>query len=254
MHCLLSGYAILATVLAGLLIVAIISTIVIYLLRQHVKNSYSQLRTEEDKTEKDQDVLQKSHISRFKEKNVSDTVHEVNFVKEGYAESCNSDFETASTDLGPSNWRFSSISSNILDGLSPVKLQLSLIINSEKNYLAGKITRIEGMPLPEDGGPNQVKIHIVLLPVKKYILKTKYHSISGSVKMDEYFKMKFKTLPNIELSSIRYRLYCRRARYGMSGREKCLGELFVQLADVAKTRGGVTLLKEIIPRGIGGPP
>lgn len=260
------GYAVVATVFAALILVAIISTIVLYLLRVRVNSSYKRLQLDEDQSAtKENDKLQRtfSAAADSMDKMRNKPLLEKRFVetelsKEGYTESCYSDVDSKVDDkslaaYGDASNR-SSTASDILDDRPPVQIQLSLILNLERRYLAGKVTSIKEMPFPADGGPNQVKVHVVLLPARKYILKTKYIDIEGNAKADEYFKYKFKVTPDIELTTIRYRMYGRRFKFGILGRERCIGETFVALSDVAKARGGLTLWGRIAPKQLQAPP
>ena len=256
-ECLLSfsGYAIFATVLGGILILAVITTIIIYLLRQKNRNFYRQLQADEDEDENDQQLKSKTEVDRLRSAFAEEFKNEAATSRDTFVVSNNSDVELnmdsrSLSSYGDLGQRLPSLASNTLGSGTLQKIHLSLVLNSEKKYIAGKITKIEGMLLPEDGGPNQLKVNISLLPERKYILKTKYHNITGSCKMDDYFKMKFKKMPDIGSSAIRCRVYCRRLRHGMSGREACLGECFVDFSEIAKHRGGLTLTREILPKGI----
>ena len=251
---LLVGYAIVAIVLGGLLLLAVLSSIIIYYLHKRNLNSYRQLQTDEDNEEDNQVVKPKTEIDKPKDIFIEEFDGEAaSFSTEAYAEHTesnadfNADYQSVSL-YGDKGWRFSALSSDITPG--PATIHLSLVLNTEKKYLAGKVTKIAGIPLPERGERNQVKVHVSLLPTRRYILKTKYHDISGSSKFDEYFKTRFTTIPNKASGALRFRLYRRRIKYGISGKERCLGECFVGLDDVAKTHGGLTLVKEIVPKGI----
>jgi len=248
-------YAIFAIVLGGILVIAVIATIIVYLLREKNRNFYRQLQADEDEDESDQQFKPKTEVDRFRSSFAEENGKETMTSNETFVVSNTSDVELnldrqSLSSYGDLGQRLPSLASNTLDSGKLQKIHLSLVLNSEKKYVAGKITKIEGMLLPEDGGPNQLKVNISLLPERKYILKTKYHNIRGSCKMDEYFKMKFKKMPEIASSAIRCRVYCRRSRHGMSGREACLGECFVDFNEIAKHRGGLTLTREIVPKGI----
>ena len=181
--------------------------------------------------------------------------HRVTLVKEKYAEICSSDVDQMSdrdslTGYANSSGRQDSLRSDIFAAPASPRLQVSLIYNMAKNYIAGKITRIDGVPSREAGGPDQIKVNMVLLPKGRYILKTGYFNVNVSAKLDEYFKMKFKILPPLETTAIRYRVYGRNVKFGMPGREKCLGETCIELTEVARSKGGVTMWKSILPKGL----
>ncbi len=174
-------------------------------------------------------------------------------VKESNAEPCGSDSELLEQDsigvydYNPQQWRVTN--EDPLKSLSDLpQLQVSLIYNLQKKYIAGKITKIKGLRSIENGGPGQIKIHVTLLPADKYITKTQYHNVSTS-RLDEYFKMKFKKFPKLNDTNIRYRVYGRRLKFGMSTKESCIGEMFIYLTDIAAATGGVTMWKTLLPKG-----
>ena len=247
---LFAGYAIVATVLGGMLLIAVATSIIIYLLRKRNLNSYRKLETEEDKCDTKEKTIQLDQVNDLGTSAFKQYVRETAIDTETYAESFASDVFGNETYQRDRRRRLSSLSSSNVQGRSPIKLYLSLVLNSDRKYLAGKVTKIEGMSSVEGVGHNQVKIHVSLLPVRRYILKTRYHDITSTASFDEYFKTKFKALPDIK-SVVRFRLYCRRLKYGMPSRDRCLGECYVKLKDIAKASGGHTLSREILPRATG---
>ena len=270
------GYAALIVAFASAVILAIIAIAIFRYLRGKLKETnannatYSKVNTEEtfrdDKHEKTALTPFKSSLKSGVQRSVSwdsalDVADNESFnqtvtlVKEAYAETCVSDYDLEKESLSAygdlPNWQQSSLRADILATQSTsARIQISLIYNFEKKYIAGKITRINDVPSPLDGGPHQVKVHLVLLPMKKYVLKTKFHNINVNAKLDDYFKMKFKSPPDPNTTALRYRIYGRRLKFAVPGREKCLGEVCVDLAEVAMSKGGVTLWKNILPRGI----
>ena len=64
---LLVGYAIVAIVLGGLLLLAVLSSIIIYYLHKRNLNSYRQLQTDEDNEEDNQVVKPKTEIDKPKD-------------------------------------------------------------------------------------------------------------------------------------------------------------------------------------------
>ena len=189
---------------------------------------------------------------------------EVAVVKDVYAEVCQSDFDASSdreslSAYGDTGWRKSDASlsradtlkTDFLGGVDSSRVQLSLIFNEEKRYLAGKIIKIEGIPLPASNGPHQVKLHVVFLPSRKYIVKTRHYNVTATATtVNKYFKLKFRELPDPEKSAVRYRLYGRRVKLGISGQDKCIGEVCVELPEILSSRGGVTMWKTIVPKGM----
>ena len=270
------GYVILIISLASALILAIIAIAIFRYLHGKIKDSlvndaaYSKVNTEEtfgaDKQDKDALTPFRSSLKSSVRRSVSwdsalDVAENESFnqtvtlVKEAYAETCMSDYDLEKESLSAygdvPNWQQSSLRGDILATQpTSARIQISLIFNFEKKYIAGKITRINDVPSPLDGGPHQVKVHLVLLPVKKYVLRTKFHNINVNTKLDDYFKMKFKSPPDPNTTALRYRIYGRRLKFGVPGREKCLGEVCIDLAEVAMSKGGITIWKNILPRGI----
>ncbi|XP_066936288.1 uncharacterized protein [Clytia hemisphaerica] len=124
-------------------------------------------------------------------------------------------------------------------------IQASLIYSRDSKYVAGKIVTIDGLRFDKSTMKPmiEIKCHVVILPLKKYALKTNwYHIQKNRIKMDEYFKFKFKQLPQETKTMLRFRLYGRRATVG---RSHCLGECYVGLREIITSRGGLTLWRSI---------
>lgn len=131
-------------------------------------------------------------------------------------------------------------------------IQASLIYSRESKYVAGKVVMIDGIRSQLVASSNtsvnsknvvELKCHVVVLPLKKYALKTNWYPIKKErVKMDEYFKFKFKQLPVENKTSLRLRLYGRKSSMG---RSHCLGECYVHMREIVTSRGGLTLWRQI---------
>ncbi|XP_065064848.1 uncharacterized protein LOC135691037 [Rhopilema esculentum] len=284
-------YAIVIAGLAGTLVIAIVFIIVLRLILSFVRkraqheNAYSKLDTAEEvcgdpddsMQDKDDNMPVRTQIDIFQEKigkkqdrsylDIAETRSirsEVAVVKHVYAEVSQSDYDASSdreslSAYGDLGWRKSdaglsradTLKTDILGGVDSSRVQLSLILNEEKGYLAGKIIKIEGIPLPASNGPHQVKLHVVFLPSRKYIVKSRYYNVTTTTTtVNKYFKLKFRELPDPEKSAVRYRLYGRRVKLGISGPDKCIGEACVELPEILSSRGGVTMWKTIVPKGM----
>lgn len=131
-------------------------------------------------------------------------------------------------------------------------IQASLIYSRESKYVAGKVVMIDGIRSQlitssstsvSNKNVVELKCHVVILPLKKYALKTNWYPIKKErVKMDEYFKFKFKQLPVESKTSLRLRLYGRKSSMG---RSHCLGECYVHMREIVTSRGGLTLWRQI---------
>lgn len=146
--------------------------------------------------------------------------------------------------------------SQVLDHLD-LNIQSSLIYSKDLRYVAGKITQVNGLRFGDATGeshPSHVRVHVVILPVKKYALKTNWYSIppNGRIKIGEYFKFLFKLPPSESKTMLRVRLYGRKSRVGMLGRPRCMGEMYVTLQEVVNARGGLTLSRGL-SRGVSNP-
>lgn len=128
-----------------------------------------------------------------------------------------------------------------------ISIQASLIYSRDMKYVAGKIIQMEGLSFNEGGkAPFQVKVHVVVLPIKKYALKTNWYDIKkAKSKIDEYFKFKFKQPPSEGKTMFRFRMYGRKMNFGVFGRERCFGECYVNLREIVTSRGGLTIWRPI---------
>ena len=178
--------------------------------------------------------------------------HSVTLVDEAAAEPSVSDTEPENPDTisvsAYGDIPGGSLVTNILSH-GTARLQVSIIYNRDKKYVAGKISQLDGIPTRDEKGPDQVKVHLVLLPTKKYVLKTRFYYVNVKCKFDEYFKLKFRSEPDLEVTSLRFRVYGRRIKLGIAGREKCLGETKVRLIEVVQSPGGVTLWRKMVSKG-----
>ena len=57
-------------------------------------------------------------------------------------------------------------------------VQCSLIYSKEMKYVAGKIIQLDGINIAESNSSLQAKVHVVVLPAKKYALKTNWYDIN----------------------------------------------------------------------------
>eukprot|EP00794_Sanderia_malayensis_P020386 gene20386-22396_t len=272
------GYVILLIVLAALLLILLSAAILLRMLRRNDQPRYDETTAYSKLPLDETDMIKakkNTHMSRFRERNKSNksslswndetssanpgVLHNVTFVKEDNAEICASDFDSASERGSQLALKRGSDFNTSLNRKDPamvsqhtktLRIQISVIYNEEKKYIAGKITKLENVPR-KDGGPNQIKVHLAYLPAKRYILRTRYLNLdaSASLIVDEYFKLKFKDIPDLDKTALRYRLYGRRSNFGIPAKETCLGEAFVYLTDFAQAKGGVTLWRDILPKG-----
>jgi len=127
--------------------------------------------------------------------------------------------------------------------ISNLHIQTSLIYSNQMRYVAGKIIQLDGLNSLNDTSPLQVKIHVVVLPIRKYALKTNWYDIQGKlVRINEYFKFKFKVRPTESITRFRLRAYGRKKTIGSYiGRAKCMGECYINLSEVVNARGGLTV-------------
>lgn len=132
-------------------------------------------------------------------------------------------------------------------------VQCSLIYSKEMKYVAGKIIQLDGINIAESNSSLQAKVHVVVLPAKKYALKTNWYDINrkaAKVQIGEYFKYQFRK-KSLDFETIfRIRAYGRRNNIGTLGRNKCMGECYINLKEIINSRGGLTLWR-LLTRGIG---
>lgn len=149
--------------------------------------------------------------------------------------------------------RTSGTSSSFTRKPGDLAIQASLIYSRDSKYVAGKVVMIDGIRAQlaaasassgiDSKSLVEIKCHVVILPMKKYALKTNWYPIKKErVKMDEYFKFKFKEPPPERKTTLRLRLY---GRKGTLGRSHCLGECYVNLREIVTSRGGLTLWRQV---------
>lgn len=134
-----------------------------------------------------------------------------------------------------------------------LNVQCSLIYSRDMRHIAGKIIQCDGLTFFGNKKPTHVRVHAVVLPIKKYALKTSWYQIpndgDGSVRIGEYFKFVFKLPPSELKTMLRIRLYGRKAKVGSLGRPSCMGECYVTLLEIINSKGGLTLWRTL-SRGI----
>lgn len=129
-------------------------------------------------------------------------------------------------------------------------IQTSLIYSRDMKYVAGKIIQIDGLTFTDHDAPLQVKVHVVVLPIKKYAIKTHWYDIRNSrSRIDEYFKFKFKLPPAEHRVMFRFRVYGRKQSLGVFGRPRCVGECYISLTEIISARGGLTIWRGLT-RGV----
>lgn len=131
-----------------------------------------------------------------------------------------------------------------------LSVQASLIYANEMKYVAGKIIQVEGLTFGKHAPPTHARIHVVVLPVKKYALKTNWYEISNDkVRIEEYFKYVFKLPPSDTRTMFRIRVYGRKMKVGTLGKASCMGECYINLMEIINSRGGLTVWRTL-SRGI----
>jgi len=132
-----------------------------------------------------------------------------------------------------------------------LNVQCSLIYSKDMRHIAGKIIQVDGLRFNGGKKPSHVRVHVVVLPIKKYALKTSWYEINsqGKVKIAEYFKFVFKLPPSELKTMLRVRLYGRKAKVGSLGRPSCMGECYITLLEIINSKGGITLWRSL-SRGI----
>jgi len=132
-----------------------------------------------------------------------------------------------------------------------LSVQASLIYAHEMKYVAGKIIQIDGLSFGKHSPPTHARVHVVVLPVKKYALKTNWYEIKddGKVRIEEYFKYVFKLPPSDTRTMFRIRVYGRKMKVGSLGKASCMGECYVNLMEIINSRGGLTVWRTL-SRGI----
>lgn len=130
------------------------------------------------------------------------------------------------------------------------RVQASLIYSFERMYIAGKVIRVEGLTFERHKLPSHARVHVVILPVKKYAIRTNWYRIddSGKVNIGEYFKYSFKLPPSESRVMLRMRVYGR-MKVGTFGRGYCVGECYITLKEVIDSRGGLTFWRTL-SRGV----
>ena len=107
-----------------------------------------------------------------------------------------------------------------------------------RGYLAGKILEMDKIPAYEEGGPRLVKIHVSLLPCKKYMLRTDWTTVlNGKATFYEYYKYTLNANNEENERELRVRAYGTRDSAGSV--VKCVGECIVNIDEVEKEKGGM---------------
>lgn len=113
------------------------------------------------------------------------------------------------------------------------KLHLKVEFVPKSSKLKINIIEAKGIPSKDRGGAPQASVHAVLLPGKKHRYKTKARSSSEPVFKESTTFNKIKE-EELTKQALRFRIYGIKA-----GKEKLVGETFLQLVDVASASGQV---------------
>ena len=118
-------------------------------------------------------------------------------------------------------------------------IHISMIHCKDRDDVIGKLHQARGLRPNENTQPGFVhaRVHVTVLPMKKYALKTPWRKIrnNGTVNFNEYFKYEFHK-PIVQMkTAFRVRLY---ARKGIVARKVCLGETCVPLVELKGDEGG----------------
>ena len=120
------------------------------------------------------------------------------------------------------------------------KLKLSLLYSKNDLFLMLTVNEITGMPNKSAGGYDYIRVSITLLPEKKYRSKTRLQFVDDElVIFGDTFKFSNVSRESLFSSAFRFRLYAKKK----VAREICIGEMIVQLADVAQRSGGFVTWK-----------
>ena len=113
-------------------------------------------------------------------------------------------------------------------------------------YLAGKIQNVTIAVASAPKG--QYKVHVALLPIQKYVLKSKWYDTEKTVAIiEEYFKFTFKTTPDPKKTVLRMRVYSRHNRHSYKS-EVCVGECFITLKELIAEKKVSTFIRAINPK------
>lgn len=128
-----------------------------------------------------------------------------------------------------------------------LNIQASMIYSESDQYVAGKIVQVDGLDVAGKMCPSHIRVHVVVLPDKKYAKKTKWVKVDdeSKVHIGEYFKYIF-PLFSLSDATVRIRVYGRILRLGSIGRSFCMGECYVSLVEVCNSRAGLTINRKLI--------
>lgn len=130
--------------------------------------------------------------------------------------------------------------------LTAMAVNISAYASYTKGFLAGKVIAVDGVPavgLKEV----MVKVHITVLPVKKYALRSGWFKVNeGLAQIGAYFK--FALTGTAATSMLRLRVYASK-KGSIAGRQKCLGQLVMHVDDVERSRGGITVWEKLVQVG-----
>lgn len=130
--------------------------------------------------------------------------------------------------------------------LTAMAVNISAYASYNKGFLAGKVIAIDGVPA---AGLKEVmvKVHITVLPVKKYALRSGWFKVNeGLAQIGAYFK--FALTGTAATSMLRLRVYASK-KGSIAGRQKCLGQLVMHVDDVERSRGGITVWEKLVQVG-----
>jgi len=125
--------------------------------------------------------------------------------------------------------------------LDNCRIEFSMFYSKSDMFLMIKVDNVQNVLVEKY---TQFRVSLTLLPSKTYRVKTAFmEAIEGQIEYNESFKFSNVTRDNLFMASFRMRLYGK----AKMGREKCLGECVVHLADVANRVGGFTTSRRFGP-------
>ncbi|XP_002155244.2 uncharacterized protein LOC100199094 isoform X1 [Hydra vulgaris] len=178
------------------------------------------------------DELEKGKTQNKVDFSMSSSIENVNYITESNADSATSEAESYETVSAYGD----SLSFQKHQLNESINIQIMFFLNTKhKNiYVAGKVANVTNLVSNMPKG--QYKVHIVLLPIKRYIIKTKWYDVKKTIAViDEYFKFIFQTNPDLKKSTLRVRVYSRHNKHAFKS-ESCVGECFIKLSEIKEDK------------------